>query len=447
MNKTIKDRFNECLDLDKIRSKVTVRPEPVANLGSFETMIAAEQLDAALKQIYLPNDFSLNFIREVCGRASMHSEQLFTSPRDYNSKVNNPPEVEVSPICLTGLAGVGKSQTIAALLKVLPQPMDFSCDLFEGTVRLRSHWYASARGKGNGKALLASFVHEDASKKLTVDLLLQQCRRIANLYGISLMVLDETQHINTGLGVAKVTEILLSMAAIGPPMIYVSNYSLIRKLLRRNSEDKQRFLANPRIMMPDAPGSQSWLRYVAECKRVAEGCIKADTHELAHELHCCTFGVKRLAVQLLKLAYIECRSAGRRAVDMVDLTRAYRSAAYTVSADEVETLGAIAIKNYSKNKNLDLQCPFDIPTEMTTNVVNFLKEDRQDRFNTAVFESSLSEGERAAKKLLDIPDGDRPQAAKKPPRAPVVKLNPEEQATAFLDYVDGLTRPKPEKPS
>ena len=93
---------------------------------------------------------------------------------------------------------------------------------------------------------------------------------------------------------------------------------------------------------------------------------------------------------------------------MVDLTRAYRSAAYTVSADEVETLGAIAIKNHSKTKHLDLLCPFDIPIEMMTNVVSLLKEDRQDRFNTAVFESSLSENERAAKKLLDIPDGDRP---------------------------------------
>lgn len=447
MNKTIKNRFNDCLDLEKIRSKVTVRPEPVADLGSYEALIAAEVLEAALKKIYLPNDFSLNFIKEICGRASMHSDQLFSSSREYSLKVFNPPEVEVSPICLTGLAGVGKSHTIAALLKVLPQPVDFSCELFEGAVSLKSYWYASARGKANGKALLASFVHADVSRKLRVDQLLQQCRRRANRDGVSLVVLEETQHTNTGLGVAKVTEILLSLAGIGPPTIYVSNYSLIRKLLRRNSEDKQRFLANPRIMMPDEPGSQSWLDYVSECKRVAEGCVKADTHDLARELYCCTFGVKRLAVQLLKLAYIECRLAGRRTLDIVDITRAYRSAAYTISADEVETLQAISIKNFSKTKRLDLQCPFYMPTEMTTNVVNFFKDDRRDHFNTAVFESALSESERVAKKRLETPNGDRPQATEKPRRAPVVQFSPNDQATAFLDYLDAMARPRPEKPS
>ncbi|MBF0762878.1 transposase, partial [Dysgonomonas mossii] len=58
--------------------------------------------------------------------------------------------------------------------------------------------------------------------------------------------MDETQHINTGEGASKVTDILLTMAAIGPPVIFVSNYSLVHRLFRRNSEDKQRLLSEPR---------------------------------------------------------------------------------------------------------------------------------------------------------------------------------------------------------
>jgi hypothetical protein len=61
---------------------------------------------------------------------------------------------------------------------------------------------------------------------------------------------------STGLGASKVTDILLTMAAIGPPMIFVSNYSLVHKLLRRNNEDKQRLLSESRIMLSDEPESQ-----------------------------------------------------------------------------------------------------------------------------------------------------------------------------------------------
>lgn len=84
------------------------------------------------------------------------------------------------------------------------------------------------------------------------------------------------QHTNSGSGAAKITDILLTMAAIGVPMVFVCNYSLARKLLGRNSEDKQRLLADPRIMLPDEPGSANWLNDIAECLRASYAYVKAD---------------------------------------------------------------------------------------------------------------------------------------------------------------------------
>jgi hypothetical protein len=104
MNKVINNRFSECLDIEKIRAKVTVRPEPVVALGSVDALIASEQLASALKQIFIPNEFSLAFIKEMAGRASVHSQLLFKSEADYASKIFNPPEVEVSPVCLSSLS-------------------------------------------------------------------------------------------------------------------------------------------------------------------------------------------------------------------------------------------------------------------------------------------------------------------------------------------------------
>lgn len=448
MNKVIVDRFSECLDLEKIRAKVTVRPDPVAALDSLDALIASEQLANTLKQIFIPNEFSLAFIREMVGRASMHSQLLFKSEAEYASKVFNPPEVEVSPVCLTGLAGVGKSQTITALRKVLPLPTDFSCDLYEGTVTLVSHWYASARGRASGKALLEDFVFGDGKRigRTTVAQLLKESRRRANRDGVSLALLEEMQHTNAGSGAAKVTEILLTMAAIGLPMVFVCNYSLAHKLLGRNSEDKQRLLADPRIMLPDDPGSADWGNYVAECIRVSNGCIKADAGELALELYRSTFGIKRLVVLLLKLAYVECRNAGRQCVNLFDINRAYRSAAYTASAGEVEELQRQALSNRKKQKRMDLQCPFDLPDALKSNVVNFTRADRSERVIATVFHSSLTEKERAAVKDLDAHGMDSPQTAKTRRRTPITNLSDAEKGNAFFEYADNLTRPKPKQP-
>lgn len=448
MNTLTDTRFSDCLDSEKIRTKVTVRPEPVSGLESLDPLIAAELLESTLKQIFIPNQFSLAFIKEMVGRASLHSQQLFSSEAQYSARVFNPPEVEVSPLCLTGLAGIGKSQTIAALRKVLPQPTELSCDLYQGTVPLLSHWYASARGKASGKVLLENFVFGDNPKlrMSTVAILLKESRRAANKHGVSLTILEEMQHISTGSGAAMVTDILLTMAAIGPPMVFVCNYSLAHKLLKRNSEDTQRLLAAPRLMLPEEPNSQDWIDYIAECLRVSNGYISADIVELAKEVYRCTFGIKRLVTLLLKLAYVECRSAGRQSVNVIDILNAYRSTTYTVSAGQVEELQYLAIGGRPKKAQLHLVCPFDVPEPMKSNVVKFTRDDRHQRVISKVFDSALTEHERAAQKSVDVLVQTDHQLSKKHRSTSLIHLSAEDQASAFFEYIDMVAPPKPTKP-
>lgn len=444
MSKVIEDRFkNCCLSPELIRSQITVRPDALNDLGALDPRLAAELLAQALKQIFIPSGFTIDFIHEMVGRAALHSRTLFSSEVEYARRIYDPQESEVIPVCLTGLAGVGKSQTIAALRKILPGPVNFTCDHYHGSVLLVSHWYASARGKASGKGLLSDFVLGGGQRSNVAQLLIE-CRRRANRDGVSLVVLEETQHINTGLGAAKVTDILLSMAAIGPPMIYVSNYSLVHKLLRRNSEDKQRLLSDPRIMLPDEPGSTDWKAYIDECIRVSNGSIGVSRNDLASEIYRCTFGIKRLAVTLLKQAYVECRIAGRRAVNLFDITQAYRSAAYTISANEVEQLHALAVGNRMAKAPLDLQCPFELPATYKSNVVQFARNERQDRVNAKVFDSALTASERAAKKQLDASIKAEPKPAKRSRRPPVEKLTEQEQEIAFFAYINAEKGPNPE---
>ena len=63
MNESIGSRFDDCLDIEAIRQRITVRPDPVRDLASQDALVAAQILFEALEQIYLPNDFSLSFIK------------------------------------------------------------------------------------------------------------------------------------------------------------------------------------------------------------------------------------------------------------------------------------------------------------------------------------------------------------------------------------------------
>lgn len=193
MNESLSSRFIGCLDLETIREKVTVRPEPVGNLSDLDYLVSAEIFSSALKSIFIPNDFCLSFIKEMATQAWLHSQSLFSTEREYLSKIYSPPDVEVAPVCLTGLAGVGKSQTVAALRKVLPPPMEFSSNHFNKSIELVSYWYASARGKAGGRQILSDFLSDQKINSRNAAQLLIDCRRRVNRDGVSLLILEETR--------------------------------------------------------------------------------------------------------------------------------------------------------------------------------------------------------------------------------------------------------------
>lgn len=458
MNTVIDSRFSGCLDIDEIRQRVTVRPEPIGDLSRMDPALAGESFAQVLKQIYLPTQFTLSFIHEMVGRADAHSRSLFFSERNYIAKIYDPPEIEVAPICLTGLAGVGKSQTIEALRKVLPAPVEFECSHFDGKVKLISHWYASARGKASVKQILADFVRgsspanpadfvlgsEPNGRGQNTSKLLTLCRRIGTRDGVSLLILDETQHVTEGSGVALVTSMLLHMAVIGLPMVYVSNYSLLHKLAGRASEDKQRLLVEPREMSPDDPGGEDWKAYVAECVRVSSGQIRAPQDELAAELYRFTFGLKRLAVQLLKLAYIECRKAGRLHIGLVDINQAYRSLGYWSNRKDVEDLYRIEVEGPRGKSRKDLYCPLETPAAQKSNILQFAWHDRDERMTAKIIDSSMTLQEREA--IQQIEPASRSPHAKAPRRKPIPKATPEETQAAFAKYVEQTKSNKPRKP-
>ncbi|MEJ5862290.1 transposase [Pseudomonas farsensis] len=413
----------------------TVRPAPIEDLESLAASQAADRFADALKQIFIPDQFSVDFILEVAGRAHAHSSRLASS-RDYQSALYNPPEAEVFPLCLTGLAGVGKSETIKALRRVLPGPIHAISEHALSEHLLVSHWYSSARGKAGGRQQLADFL--GGSSKLNQAKLLIECRRRAIHDGVSALILEELQHANTGAGTAKVTDLLLTVANIGVPTYYVANYSLVHRLKDRNNEDKQRLLSDPRVMLPEPPDSATWREYIQECVAVSNYRIVVDVEMLTIELYRWTFGLKRLVVLLLKQAYLEARQAGRYEIQMQDISRAYLSTSYSVNRADVGKLQELAIQPRPGKKRLDLICPFEIP--MRTNVIAFAKRDREERYIQKVYESSRTADERASA-ASDTSTNLQTTADQPKRQKPRPKPTSKELAANFTALLDSTKKP------
>lgn len=439
-------RFNGLDTLTDIRSLITVQPDPVAGLEELSPALAAERLSEVLKTIFLPNQFSLDFIKDSVDRARSFSAESFSTDQQYQRRLYHPPENEAFPICLTGLAGVGKSQTISALMKVMPGPAPYASAHYHEPHILISYWYASARGKAGGRQLLEDFLGGDATGvRANTSKLLTECRRRVNRDGVSLMMLEEMQHQSTGKGVARVTDILLTMAGLGVPMIYVANYSLGHKLLTRNSEDKQRLLSEPRVMLPDHPDSKAWKEYVLECIRVSGGRVSADPSALVHELYRWTFGIKRLAVQLIKVAYLEARAARRHTITLEDVNKAYLSAAYSSSRDDVEELIRLSVHKSKTGGRPDLRCPFPVP--MQSNVLSFARDDRASRVSEKVFVSSLTAEERKTFEQLHPPGSpsnlpSKPKREKKPTLPAQTREGLEDAYSRLLSESKGPPKPR-----
>jgi Cdc6-like AAA superfamily ATPase len=388
----LSSRFDGHLDRAEIERKVTVRPAAL-DIGNQEVYETAEMLKFRLSQIYLPNNFSLDFISEMIGLALLYSRDAYSNEHDYLKGIYECSDVEVNPICLTGLAGVGKSMTIQALSKAMPQPASLDIDHFTQEIEVVSHWYASARGKAGCRQIFLSLLKDSVSRsQVSTATLLSLSRRRAWRDGVALLILEELQHVNSNKGTVLANDILMNMSAIGPPFIYVSNYSLIHKLMERNNEDKQRLLSDPRIMFPDEYGSQDWTRYVAECVRVANGLLPQDIDELAHEIYRSTFGIKRLAVFLIKIAYLYARAEGRDCIRMDDLLSAYHSPVYFSNKKDVEKLLSQAAQN--RRISADLWCPFGAPRSVRATASQYARSVRDRQAGNKAFVSSLGPGER-----------------------------------------------------
>jgi len=433
LRQILRDRITSLLDDEVISAKTRVRPAAIKIPAGESPEVTEARLRKALESIFIATRQVRRIIRQIVGASLGFSDTRYDDAINYLRHVYEkapPTEGPASTaICLTGLAGVGKS-TLARAIERLMQIdecifIDHGHDPFPSnhciSVSFREHRTIAA--------VLKKISYPDGESvppRARVDVLAKQVRWRAFRDFSLLMVADECQFITRGKDANTVaTDILMTLMGIDVPLAFVANYSLCHKLKRRPQEDRHRLLCRPIVMDPEVPGSDDWREYLAECTRVAGRWLRISVEDDEQTIFRMSFGIKRIVVHLLCLAYRHMVQDGRKTVTLKDLQEAYLSPD-NMHRREVEEL--LAQMHTGREPSMDLLCPFDVDSPLNY-VADQMKRERDAQIVHTYTEQSLSVSER---KALDALNRKISGAPKTPPAPKTKRAIPPLSAAGLL---------------
>lgn len=322
-------------------------------------------LESALKEIYVPTPGGCQLILMLVGRLYAALIERYSDIDNYKSKVYEPPknDEDENYICLTGLAGVGKTSLLAAFERVIPAPrlVHLSDSLPDVQINLIRRLKIKSKASDSQVYLaLANKLFAQGKKKLGQNEARDHIVPWLFNTGVVMVAVDEMQFFTQSKTAnTKVTKLLMSLGGMAPVLVMAMNYSLVRRLLNRPQEERDRLLADCHILEPDRPEADSWQRLIAECVNVLPDTFNLDPPSCSIELHRLTAGLPRMLRQLLLCAYRYTAKAYEGSVNMSAIREAYRSQAFSTQRANVEALVSLSVSKSKHNNRSDLICPFD----------------------------------------------------------------------------------------
>jgi hypothetical protein len=362
--------FSQFESNESIRLAAHQSAIPVSNLGLLSTDEACQKLDEAWKTVFVPGPQHVQILRSLLDQAQGYARSRYPTINDYNRQrcagLFSTPSTQ--PIrCLTGLAGVSKSSLARAferICRLQPSP-EFLSDgqrlVIYPVRQLEIDGQPSVRG------ILKSVANPVALAGRAMAGVAGLMEHVSDWFmatATSTLVVDEMQFFTQSSSAStKTSQLIMTLANLGPPLVYVANFSLVKKLMLRPQEEKDRLLAAPMVLTPPLADDPWWTAALEEYLSVAPSTFKFDAAANALELHRYTAGLFRALRQLLLQAHREARTRARHDVSMDDVRLAYRSRTYSTHRKDVEDLASLSVSSLMEGKRPDLVCPF---TELRT---------------------------------------------------------------------------------
>ncbi|WP_179745738.1 hypothetical protein [Paraburkholderia bryophila] len=392
------ERFVQLLDEEVIKKKVRCRPPALGNLDSLAPLAAEDRIRTALKKIYEPTQQDCIILRGLLERAigfcidRYQDEGAFMEALYDKTKI--PRRLDARAICLTGLAGLGKTELIEAMGRLLASETYVDIGTGHNPILLDPYWTHNFRRQPSLLKTLRELAYGTDLPRGRIDVsdLKDQARWRAFRDGTVLMAADECQFISLGASAnTKVTNTLISLLYLDIPFVFVGNYNLIHLLKKRWQQERDRLLCDPIVMLPELADTDDWRNFIDECKRVAGSWLKIDARKDAGQLHGYTFGVRRMLVDLICVGYRLMRQRKLKAVDISLIKDAYGSAMYGQHRRDVEQL--LSHPPTSDSLPDDLRCPFDLQLDHVKQDQDGIRRQQQDN-SRAILKAALNTSEK-----------------------------------------------------
>ncbi len=401
---------------DAIRLATYTPVIPIIGLQSLGVEEACRKLNRSWEEIFFPGTQHIQILRKFLDQAIYFSSSVYPTIKDYIRLRNqySQPQLNTPHIqCLTGLAGVSKSSLMKAFVRMC-QLDNHGSFIAEGhKLTLQPVRRISIDAHASAQAVLTQLSNPMAVSsrgRLNLTDSMAHVSDWLSATATSTLVVDEMQFFTqSSTASTKTSQLLMTTGNLGPSLIFVANYSLVNKLMKRPQEEKDRLLASPIVLYPPQEEDVWWVAVIEEYLAVSPESFRLDALSHAQELHRLTAGLFRALRNLLVQAYREASLLGKSYVTIDEVRLAYRSTAYSIQRKDIEDLVSLSISNLMEKTRPDLTCPFSeliklpaskVGTKIVSNGIQPQSYPSSFSPACALVESTLSKGAKATLQTL-----------------------------------------------